>query len=622
MFLLVQVMVLCNMIINIKSYIIKSTSTALFILSGVIWGQNYKITSSQITGGQAVSSSGQYSMSSTTTSQTSFPTSSDSFSVSQGMIGVIQTVNTIPPEVYFSIQDNTFNSGFPINVIGVVKDLNGIATANLHLQKGGTLEEIILPMVALNDSLYEVSIHDSLVTVNNFRAYVKGIDNLENEGNSPLFYPSIKYGANELNTKIENSGYPNGIVSKKWRMISFPGNVSDSLIKNPKDEGHVFYAWDNLENKWLLPESVEPGKAYWFKHNYDNTVPFSSDSGTAVSLQKYKINLKKGWNMIGSPFAFPVNVESDLSIVSDLYFFGDSLDRDGWVLKENIMNPWAGYAIYTDSEDASINLIPFNEDDIQRNISRKSNEDEWLILINAETKLNVDHSVMIGRRNESLDEIDNSDFPELPKIENGLSVALSHNDGNSYEFSKDLRSTNTQNGVWNISIKSKSNSGDINFSLNEIMSLPEGVVISVLDVQSRHVYENILEEFIVINKNNNLGYELKVIIGEPSYVQTKILELLTIIPSEFVLDKNFPNPFNPITKMYYTLPKRSLVSIKVYNMLGKEVVTLLEKEQSFGKYSISWNGQDNFGKQVSSGVYFAEIRASDNRRINKMLLMK
>ena len=101
MFLLVRVMVLCNMIINIKSYIIVSTSIAFFILSGAIWGQNYKITSSQITGGQAVSSSGQYSMSSTTTSQTSFPTSSDSFSVSQGMIGVIQTVNTIPPEVIF-----------------------------------------------------------------------------------------------------------------------------------------------------------------------------------------------------------------------------------------------------------------------------------------------------------------------------------------------------------------------------------------------------------------------------------------------------------------------------------------------------------------------------------------
>ena len=84
-------------------------------------GKAIKLLVLKLLVGKLVSSSGQYSMSSTTTSQTSFPTSSDSFSVSQGMIGVIQTVNTIPPEVYFSIQDNTFNSGFPINVIGVVK---------------------------------------------------------------------------------------------------------------------------------------------------------------------------------------------------------------------------------------------------------------------------------------------------------------------------------------------------------------------------------------------------------------------------------------------------------------------------------------------------------------------
>ena len=602
--------------------IIKYILTALFILVETIWGQNYKITGSQITGGQAVSSSSQFGMSSTTTSQTSVPTSSDSFSVSQGMVGIIQTLNLIPPEIYLSITDNIFQSGSPINVVGVVKDLNGIATANLHLQKGGSLEEIILPMVALNDSLYEVSIPDSLVTVNNFRAYVRGVDNLENVGSSPLFYPSIQYGADELNTGIENSVYPNGVISNKWRMISFPGNVSDSVISNSKDEGHVFYAWDNLESEWVLPESIEPGIAYWFKHQYDNAVPFSSDSGTAISLQKYKLTLKKGWNMVGSPFAFPVVVESDLSVVSDLYFFGDSLDRDGWVLKENIMNPWAGYAIYTDYEDASINLVTFNNDNIQRNVSRKSDNNGWLITLGAETNLYVDHSVMIGRTNESHDEIDNSDIPNLPRIENGVSVAISHNEGNSYDFSKDLRSVNTQNGVWNISINSKPNSGEIKFSVNEIASLPDGVIISVLDIQNRNVYENIFEELIVINNNYNLGYELKFIVGDPGYVQTKILELLTIIPSEFVLDKNFPNPFNPITKMYYSLPKRSLVSVKVYNMLGQEVVTLLNKEQSFGRYSISWNGRDSFGKEVSSGVYFAEIRASNKRRINKMLLMK
>ena len=605
-----------------KENIIKYILTALFILVETIWGQNYKITGSQITAGQAVSSSSQFSMSATTTSQTSLPSSSDSFSVSQGMIGVIQTLNIIPPEIYFSMTDNIFQSGSPINVVGVVKDLNGIASANLHLQKGGSLEEIILPMVALNDSLYEVSIHDSLVTVNNFRAYVRGVDNLENIASGPLFYPSIAYGADELNTEIDNSVYPNGVISNKWRMISFPGYVSDSIISNSKDEGHVFYAWDNLENEWILPESIDPGNAYWFKHKYDKAVPFSSDSGTAIALQKYKLTLIKGWNMVGSPFAFPVVVESDLSVVSDLYFFGDSLDRDGWVLKENIMNPWAGYAIYTDYEDASIDLVPFNEDNSQRILSRKSDNDGWLIALSAETNSHVDNSVLIGRSSESYDEIDITDIPNLPKIEDGLSVLISQDDGNSYNFSKDMRSVNTQNGVWNISIDSKPNSGKIKFLANEVKPFPKGIVMSVLDIQNRKIYDDIFENFILINDKSEVEYELKFIVGDPDYVKATILEMLTIIPSEFVLDKNFPNPFNPITKMYYSLPKRSLVSAKVYNMLGQEVVILLNKEQPFGKYSISWNGRDSFGKQVSSGVYFAEIRASDKRRVNKMLLMK
>ena len=175
---------------------------------------------------------------------------------------------------------------------------------------------------------------------------------------------------------------------------------------------------------------------------------------------------------------------------------------------------------------------------------------------------------------------------------------------------------------WNISIDSKPNSGKIKFLANEVKPFPKGIVMSVLDIQNRKIYDDIFENFILINDKSEVEYELKFIVGDPDYVKATILEMLTIIPSEFVLDKNFPNPFNPITKMYYSLPKRSLVSAKVYNMLGQEVVILLNKEQPFGKYSISWNGRDSFGKQVSSGVYFAEIRASDKRRVNKMLLMK
>ena len=153
-------------------------------------------------------------------------------------------------------------------------------------------------------------------------------------------------------------------------------------------------------------------------------------------------------------------------------------------------------------------------------------------------------------------------------------------------------------------------------------SFPSDIIVSVLDIQTRKIYRNALSSPIIINDRLNLGYELKFVIGDEFYVESMLLEILSQIPSEFVLGKNYPNPFNPITRLNYLLPRRSDVSIRIYNMLGQEIITLLDQEQSYGKYSILWNGLDWSGKQVASGVYFTELKAGNVRRVTKMLLMK
>ena len=166
---------------------LKSNLILLFTLLSFVQvprGQEYKISGAQITSGQVVASSNQYRISSSTSSMTSNPTISDSFSISLGMIGIIQTISVMPPDINITMNNNLFQTRTSINIVGVLQDVNGIASANLHLQKGGENEKIILPMVALNDTLYQVTIPDTLVTVNNFRAYISGIDNLEITGNS------------------------------------------------------------------------------------------------------------------------------------------------------------------------------------------------------------------------------------------------------------------------------------------------------------------------------------------------------------------------------------------------------------------------------------------------------
>ena len=604
---------------NIK--MISDLAMVVFLIFQLMTAQNYNVNTPQITGGQENSSSDIYNLNSNTSSLSAEYSSSDSFSVSQGIMGVTKGLYALPPAVNAFIADTIYRDGMPIRVQGILTDINGIASADLLLQQGGSEEPIIIPMTALNDSIYEASIADSLVTIKNFRAFIRGDDNMAYTGESEKLTPSVKYGENELTTMIENSIYPDGIPTDRWRMLSFPGEIDNQTIANPKQDGHVFYVWDLNDSTWVVPDSIFTGQAYWFKHIYEDPVPFSSDSGTAIPLEPYTMRLKAGWNMVGSPFAFPVEVLADPSEVSALYFFGDSTNRDGWTLTKYTMNPWAGYAIYTELDSTSIELLPFAENP-SNNTARKISESGWSVYLSAESGEYFDKTGIIGRHIHAQDFRDKMDMPRLPSISKGLLMALSLEGGKTPEYSSDIRSLDTKNGVWSVSLFSSLNNDVVQFSAQHKGLTSSDIVVSVLDIQTRKVYNDIFNTPIIINDRLTHIYELKFVIGDKEYVESMLLEILSQIPSDFVLGKNYPNPFNPNTKLDYLIPRRSDVSIRVYNMLGQEIIKLLEKEQSYGKYSVSWNGLDNYGKQVASGVYFTELKAGKVRRVTKMLLLK
>jgi len=94
------------------------------------------------------------------------------------------------------------------------------------------------------------------------------------------------------------------------------------------------------------------------------------------------------------------------------------------------------------------------------------------------------------------------------------------------------------------------------------------------------------------------------------------------IPTDFMLNQNYPNPFNPSTTIEYSLPTRSNVNISVYNILGRKVTTLINKNQTAGNHSVTWNGANNQNQQVSSGIYFYRIETNDFTTTKKMTLLK
>jgi flagellar hook assembly protein FlgD len=95
-----------------------------------------------------------------------------------------------------------------------------------------------------------------------------------------------------------------------------------------------------------------------------------------------------------------------------------------------------------------------------------------------------------------------------------------------------------------------------------------------------------------------------------------------IKPSDFSLSQNYPNPFNPVTNFQFTLPKSSHVKIEIFNIVGQKVATLVDGDMKPGLYTADWNGRDESGRTVSSGIYFYRMQAGDFSDMKKMVLVK
>ena len=114
-----------------------------------------------------------------------------------------------------------------------------------------------------------------------------------------------------------------------------------------------------------------------------------------------------------------------------------------------------------------------------------------------------------------------------------------------------------------------------------------------------------------------------------NYTETKFTGIVTsrdeeqaYIPDEFVLYQNYPNPFNPVTTIQYELPVSTNVQLKIYDILGNEVRTIINEFQQPGKKICKWDSKDNRGRVVSSGVYFYQLQTSEFLQTKKLMLLK
>jgi len=103
---------------------------------------------------------------------------------------------------------------------------------------------------------------------------------------------------------------------------------------------------------------------------------------------------------------------------------------------------------------------------------------------------------------------------------------------------------------------------------------------------------------------------------------TSVENEISKIPSEYLLSQNYPNPFNPTTTITYQIPEREFVTLKVYDILGREIATLVNEEKPAGSYEVEFNSHSGEVRNLTSGIYFYQIKAGEYSETKKMILLQ
>ncbi len=120
----------------------------------------------------------------------------------------------------------------------------------------------------------------------------------------------------------------------------------------------------------------------------------------------------------------------------------------------------------------------------------------------------------------------------------------------------------------------------------------------------------------------NRAYSKTIFVINPDTSEVNATDKVDLTPRKFDLFQNYPNPFNPTTEIKYQIPYTSMVRLKIFNILGQLIKTLVNSDQRAGNYQVRWNGTNNYGEKVSSGIYIYRIESGNFISNKKMILLK
>ena len=403
--------------------------------------------------------------------------------------------------------------------------------------------------------------------------------------------------------------------TKQWRLFDYnPQNTSD--------------------NQWvegLDARDFKPGRAYFVITRKKNTLIDAGPGLSTLSVCPDSIRLYDGWNLVATPFAFPVHTSSistpGATPSLTLYDFDN-----GWT-ETNIMQPWKGYAVYITRAAATPEKDPLYfvvqpveaQASMAKSQSRpRVNDDEWMVRMSAESVSLHDRENWIGLRHGAQAGLDHLEKPEPPVIGEYVRLSFSSQDeSENLKYSTDFRPIDRSDALWEFEVETSLSKEPIHLNFEFIGKPLDGKKVLLVDPRAnitKDLTQSPTYTFVAGQQYNIRRF--KIVFGDEEYIEAES-EGIALVPETTELSQNYPNPFNPHTSIKFSLSSTQRVSLVIYDQLGRKVRTLLgDAEHSVGHHVILWDGRNNMGQKVASGVYTYRLLTSSETLARQMVLLR
>jgi hypothetical protein len=339
------------------------------------------------------------------------------------------------------------------------------------------------------------------------------------------------------------------------------------------------------------------------------TVPL--DSTTSV-----QIPLHPGWNLITNPFTIPI-AWSDVQFANEPGVLGGLYTFDGSFSTSEVLYPYEG-CLFDNAGGIPSLLIPFRQ---ARMLKREvPGLEAWRVQVELTAGDYVERLVSFGVSPGAENGRDDNDWRRPRGVGVIPEAYFNHPEWGAEggAFATDIRREGGDLQTWLLDVRAKPRQ-PVQISFAGVSTVPDQYGVVLLDDDRGRSVDLRAAPAYPFRPATPVSH-FRIAVGVGDAVRGLLEDM---VPKEFALDNNFPNPFNPSTTIPVAVPRTSPVAVRVYSILGELVRTLHAGPLEAGRHSFEWDGTTQEGRAVSAGVYLVQLTTEGGQRfVGKMLLIK